>query len=283
MRALLDTHALVWSLTDDPRLGGLARAFIDDRRNGVLVGVASLWEMAIKISVGKPEVGYSGGADVGAARGQLGVEVSAGRCGGDLPALCFVGRMVRPASTSHVSYAEYLEAEARSEAKHEYLRGEVFEMAGGTPEHAALAAAMTGELIRVLRGRPCRVFSSNARVRVVDIDFTTYPDITVVCGRLETDAQDKNAIVNPVLLVEVLSDSTEAHDRGEKAAHDRKIASLKEYVIVSQREPRIEVFRRNEAGRWELYEAGRGESIELASVGCSVAVDDVYLDPLAGA
>jgi Uma2 family endonuclease len=189
--------------------------------------------------------------------------------------------MVQPISTPHMLYEEYLEAEERSAEKHEYLRGDVFAMAGRTPEHAALAMGMGAALVAGLRGRACRVFSSDARVRVVETDFTTYPDITVVCGRLETDAQDRNAIVNPVLLVEVLSDGTEAHDRGEKTAHYRKIASLREYAFVSQHEPQVEVYRRNEAGRWELYEAGRGESVELASVGCTIAVDELYRDPLA--
>jgi Uma2 family endonuclease len=103
----------------------------------------------------------------------------------------------------------------------------------------------------------------------------------VVCGRLETDPDDASAIITTVLLVEVLSDSTEAYDRGEKFAHYRRIPSLREYVLVAQRGRRIEVVQRNDAGRWELYEAGAGEVVELASVGCSLAVDDVYRDPLA--
>ncbi len=188
--------------------------------------------------------------------------------------------MAQPAPVDRVTYAEYLAAEEKSDFKHEYLRGEVFAMAGGTIEQGALAAGMIGVLMRQLRDRPCRVYSSDVRVRIRETDLTTYPDISAVCGRLETDDEDNYAIVNPVLLVEVLSDSTEAYDRGEKAAHYRKLPSLREYVLVSQREARIEVFRRNEAGRWELYEARRGETIELASVGCSIDVDEVYRDPL---
>ena len=189
--------------------------------------------------------------------------------------------MAQPAPVDRVTYAEYLAAEEKSNVKHEYLRGEVFAMAGGTIENAALGLAIGAALLAALRGRPCRVFSSDLRIRIRETDLTTYPDISVVCGRLETDDEDKNAIVNPVLLVEVLSDSTEAYDRGEKAAHYRKIPSLREYALVSQREARIEVFRRNEAGRWELYEARPGETIELASVGCSIQVEEVYRDPLA--
>jgi len=180
-----------------------------------------------------------------------------------------------------MTYAEYAAAESKSATKHEWLNGEVFAMAGGTPEHAGLAASVIGELRAALRGHPCRVFSSDLRVKVQATGLATYPDASVVCSKLEADAEDPQSIVNPVVLVEVLSDSSEAYDRGEKFAHYRRIPSLCEYVLISQHGPRIEVHRRNELGRWELYEAGKGESIELASVGCKLSVDDVYRDPLA--
>ena len=106
--------------------------------------------------------------------------------------------------------------------------------------------------------------------------------LSVVCGSLERDDDDADAIVNPALLVEVLSDSTEAYDRGEKAAHYRKIPSLKEYVLVAQHQPRVEVFRRNESGWWEFYEFGPDSEVQLASVGCSVNVAELYRDPLTG-
>jgi Uma2 family endonuclease len=180
------------------------------------------------------------------------------------------------------TYAEYLALEARSvDVKHEFLAGEVFAMSGGTPDHGALAMAFGRLLGQALLGKPCRVYSSDVRVRVLATGMAAYPDLSVVCGNLETDPEDGNAITNPVLLVEVLSDSTEARDRGVKAAHYRHIESLREYVLVSQRERRVEVYRRNEAGRWELFESEAGGRIELASVGCGVAVEDLYRDPLA--
>lgn len=182
-----------------------------------------------------------------------------------------------------MTHAEYLAAEAAGDQKHEFLAGEVFAMAGGTPEHSALAAAVIGELRAALRGKPCRVFSSDLRVRVEATDLFTYPDASVVCGELQTSALDRNAIVNPVVLVEILSESTEAYDRGAKAAHYRLIPSLREYVLVNQLEPRIEVYRRNEHGRFELFEARRGEQIELASVGAVLDVAAIYENPLAGA
>lgn len=180
-----------------------------------------------------------------------------------------------------MSYAEYLAAEATSDVRHEYLNGEVWAMAGGTPEHAALAAAMIGELQAALRGKPCRVYSSDLRVRVVETGLSTYPDVAVVCGQLATAADDVDAAVNPILLVEVLSPTTEGYDRGAKAAHYRRIPSLREYVLVSPSEPRIEVHRRTEGGRWELLEARPGESIELSSLGVRLDVAAIYENPLA--
>ena len=187
----------------------------------------------------------------------------------------------------YVSYSEYLALEEKSPTKHEWLDGVVFDMeahgmAGGTPNHAALAAAVTFLLGLQLRGKPCRVFSSDLKVRILATGLATYPDLTVVCSKLETDPQDANAAINPTLLVEVLSDSSEAYDRGEKFAHYRRLPSLREYVLVSHLTPRIEVWRRNDANRWELaQEAGAGERAELASIACELTVDEVYADPLA--
>jgi Uma2 family endonuclease len=176
----------------------------------------------------------------------------------------------------------YLDGEQRSEIKHEYLRGEVYAMAGGTPEHAALAMAVGAALTTALAGRKCRVFSSDLRVRVEATDLSTYPDLTVICGRFEHAAADPNAATNPTLIVEVLSDSTEAYDRGEKFAHYRRLPSLREYLLVSQREPRLEAYRRNAAGEWVLSEAGAGEVLVLASLeGVRLETDAIYRDPLA--
>lgn len=179
-----------------------------------------------------------------------------------------------------MSHAQYLELERRSEEKHEYLRGEVWAMAGGTPSHARIAANVIGTLIAALRGKPCGVFSSDLRVRVVETDRSTYPDVTVICGKREIAADDENAVVNPTLIVEVLSDATEASDRGEKFAHLQRLASLQEYVLVSQREQRVEVFRRGEGATWTLlpYTSGR---VALSSVDAALDFADIYADPTA--
>jgi Uma2 family endonuclease len=181
----------------------------------------------------------------------------------------------------HMSYGEFLALEKRTGMRHEYLHGEAFAMAGGTIEHGAIASAIIVALGVALRGRPCRILNADVKVTVEATGLTTYPDISVVCGSVRVSEQDANAIVNPVLVVEVLSDSTEAYDRGEKAAHYRRIAGLREIVIVSQKSPLIEVHRKNSKGNWELVcEAGRGERAELESVGAFLDVDDIYRNPL---
>jgi Uma2 family endonuclease len=189
-----------------------------------------------------------------------------------------------PLPIARMSYADYLAFEASSDLKHEYLNGEVFAMAGGTITHGALAAAMTTALSNALRDRRCQVLSSDVRVRSKATGLTTYADVTVVCQQIEVDADDRHGVINPTLIVEVLSDSTEAYDRGAKAAHYRRIPSLREYVLVAQGEPLIEVDRRNERGNWELVaEARRGHVAELTSCGNPIAldVDAIYRDPLA--
>jgi Uma2 family endonuclease len=180
-----------------------------------------------------------------------------------------------------MTYADYLAREQTAETRHEYLRGVVWAMAGGTPEHGRLAANVIGDLRAALRGRPCAVFTSDVRVRIVETDRSTYPDASIVCGSREVSADDPDALTNPVLLVEVLSDSTEADDRGEKFAHYRRIPSLREYVLVSQRVARIEVFRRADGGSWTLTEYEAGATVPLPSVGATLSVDEVFRDPLA--
>lgn len=188
--------------------------------------------------------------------------------------------MTQAAHDLWVPYSDYLLEEVKSQTKNEYINGVVYAMAGGTPEHAGLTAAVAGELRQILVGHPCRVYSSDLRIRIVETDMATYPDVTVICGQLKTAPDDPNATVNPTLLVEVLSDSTEAYDRGEKFAHYRYISSLKEYVLVSQRTQRVEVYRRNNTNHWELFEFRPGEAVVFESIGCKVDVNEIYRNPL---
>ncbi|MFZ5438385.1 MAG: Uma2 family endonuclease [Myxococcota bacterium] len=180
-----------------------------------------------------------------------------------------------------MTLAEYVAEETTSEQKHEFINGEVYAMAGGTLEHGALCVAFGAQLANALAGKPCRTFSSDVRVHVESTGATFYPDLSVVCGRAQSPEDDPNALANPIVLVEVLSEGTEAYDRGAKAGHYRRLGSLREYVLVSQSERRIEVQRLNERGVWELHFFGAGERVELHSLGVSLSVDAVYANPLA--
>lgn len=133
------------------------------------------------------------------------------------------------------------------------------------------------ELRARIVGGTCRVFTSDLRVRVRETGLATYPDATVVCGPLERDPEDPNTVTNPTVLVEVLSDSTEAHDRGEKFGHYRRIQGLRAYGLVSQHERRIEVYRPNADGSWTLEEATPGRDLRGADL-CAIPVDAVYRD-----
>jgi Uma2 family endonuclease len=188
--------------------------------------------------------------------------------------------MVQPIPNHHYTYRDYLRLEADANVKHEFLAGEIYAMAGGTPEHAAIAMNVGTALNLQLRGRPCRVFSSDLRVRVLATGLTTYPDVSVVCGQLERDPEDRNTAINPTLLVEVTSPSSEDYDRGAKLAHYQQIPALREIVVVSHRERRIEVHRRDDSGAWSDQALGPGEVAALASVSCELPVDEVYRDEL---
>jgi Uma2 family endonuclease len=189
--------------------------------------------------------------------------------------------MLGPLVAKDVSYAEYLEFERTSDIKHEHLNGEVHAMAGGTIEHGALATSFARQLGNLHQGKSCRVFISDVKLFVSETGLSTYPDGMVVCGALTTASHDANAVTNPVLVFEVLSDSTEAYDRGAKWAHYRKLASLKEYVLINQHDQRIEVYRRNRDGRFELFEFGDHDQVRLESASGAIPVASVYDNPLA--
>lgn len=181
-----------------------------------------------------------------------------------------------------MTYAEYVAFERASECKHEYVNGRVYAMAGGSPELARLAVAMSVALTVALRGKSCAPFSSDLRVRNVVTGRSTYPDLTVVCGALTRASDDPDAVTNPAVIVEVLSETTERDDRGDKWAHYQRIASLREYVLVSQASRRIEVYSRDErqSELWHYREYGPGGSVGLPSLGIAIAVDEVYANPL---
>jgi len=175
----------------------------------------------------------------------------------------------------HYTYAEYLALEEESTVRHEYLDGEIYATAGGSPDHAALAAAV----IAALGGRlpsGCRAFTSDLRLRIPATGLSTYPDAAVVCGPTERAPNDRLAVTNPVLLVEVTSPSTEDYDRGEKLRHYKSLHSVREVLIVSHREPRLTVYRRRGADGWSEETAGPGQSVALASLETELGVGEVY-------
>ncbi|MBI3184265.1 MAG: Uma2 family endonuclease [Myxococcales bacterium] len=174
------------------------------------------------------------------------------------------------------TWAEYLAFERASNAKNEFFNGEIYAMAGGSPEHAKLSARVIRELGNHLRGKNCEPFTSDLRVRVAATGLATYPDVSVICGKTETDPQDPSTALNPTVLVEVLSASTEEYDRGEKFEQFKQIASLREYVLVSHREPLVEVFGRTGDGAWARVEARARSSARLASIDCELPVDVLY-------
>lgn len=184
--------------------------------------------------------------------------------------------MSEPARLPHYTYDEYRRFEASSNVKHEYLDGQILAMAGGTPEHAALAASTCTLLGQLLGAGPCHWFGSDLRVRVRATGLATYPDGTVICGDLERDPDDRNNAVNPTLVVEVSSESTETYDRGAKCEHYRKIPSLREYLLVCHRERSIERWWRDASGQWQSERAGRGDTLRLAALDIVLAVDAVY-------
>ena len=185
--------------------------------------------------------------------------------------------MAAPATLHRHSFADYLALEDASNTKHEFLNGEIYGMAGGTPEHAALSVAVSSALLVQLRGGPCRVYSSDLRVRVLATGLATYPDVTVVCGELERDPESPTTVVNPRAVVEVLSDGTEAYDRGQKLDQYRRIPSLAAVVLVSHRGPAIEVWERGPDGAWRRGEFGPGQAAEIQALPARLLVDEIYL------
>ena len=163
------------------------------------------------------------------------------------------------------TYGEYLAYERESGLKHEFDDGSILAMAGGPRRHNALASRVSAALEAGRRGG-CVAFQSDQRVRVLATGRATYPDASLVCGPIEGDPTDPSGatITNPDLIVEVLSVSTEEEDRGNKWQAYQRIPSLKEYVLVSQNLPRIEIYRRLPSGAWEYRDATAG-TVQLAT------------------
>jgi len=187
--------------------------------------------------------------------------------------------MGMPAEKQRYTISEYLRRERDALDKHEYRDGEIVMMAGGTGDHSLIMANVIRELGNILKGKPCHVYESNLRIRVPRKVLYTYPDVAVICGKRETDANDTfgETFTNPRLIVEVLSPSSEAYDRGEKFGYYRELDSLQEYVLVSQEACRIETFFRQSEGTWLLTPvSGLSAKVNLRSVEVELPLSEVY-------
>jgi Uma2 family endonuclease len=184
--------------------------------------------------------------------------------------------MVANPSYSYISSEDYLQGEQNSPIKHEYRDGEVYAMAGASNTHVIIAGNMFAMLRNKLRGSGCQAYISDTKAQIESINVYYYPDVIVTCD--QRDKAFDNFLRYPCLIIEVLSPSTEAFDRGDKFADYRQMESLQEYVLVSQTRKSVECFRRNPEGQWVLYPYGGDDKIHLASIDFWCAIADVYED-----
>ena len=170
-----------------------------------------------------------------------------------------------------------LEIERKAECKSEYFEGEMFAMAGGTLQHSLIQANAIREVGNRLKGKPCTVYTADLRLKIEPTGLFTYPDLSVVCESPRFAEGPGDTVVNPTAIVEVLSDSTEAYDRGTKFEHYRQIATLKDYLLISQKEPRIDKFSRGPGESWLLTESvGLDKTLEIGSLGIAIELAEIF-------
>jgi len=176
-----------------------------------------------------------------------------------------------------LSADDYLALERASETRSEYLDGEVFAMAGASREHNLIATNVVGTLHPQLKARGCEKYASDMRVRIAATGLYTYPDVVVVGGQPRFEDEERDTLLNPTLIVEVLSPSTEDYDRGRRFAHYRSIPSLQVYLLVRQDRAHVELFTRQRDDRWVLWETDDlGATVDLSAIGATIALADVY-------
>jgi Uma2 family endonuclease len=179
--------------------------------------------------------------------------------------------------STYISPEEYLSLERKAEGRSEYLNGEIFAMVGASRAHNLIVTNITREVSQQLKGKPCELYSTDMRVRVPATGLYTYPDVVVVCGEPVFEDEHVDTLLNPTLIMEVLSGSTESYDRGKKFSHYQTVSSLVEYLLVAQDEYRIEQFVKQPDGHWLYTDARSPEgSLELASIQCVLTLKEVY-------
>ncbi len=185
--------------------------------------------------------------------------------------------MALPAEKLYITPQEYLDAEENSLEKHEYFDGEIFLRSGGSANHSLIAGNTIREFGNAVKKKPCRVFTSDIRIHVMENGLYTYPDVTVVCGRPEYLIGRNDTITNPLIIVEVLSPSTKDYDRGGKFELYRGLSSLKEYILMDSERVYIEHFHKTEDGSWILHVyQDRAATFGLFAVDAALAIAEIY-------
>jgi Uma2 family endonuclease len=184
--------------------------------------------------------------------------------------------MIVNQSQNYISPEEYLKSEELSPVKHEYIRGEIYAMAGATESHVTICVNLVKTLTDHVRGNGCKLYTGDMKARIDTANIYYYPDVMVSCD--ERDKAFKSLKKYPCLIIEVLSDGTEGFDRGDKFADYQELETLQEYVLISQKRERVECFRRNAEGFWVLYSYTQGSEIHLASVDFRTGIDAIYED-----
>jgi Uma2 family endonuclease len=176
-----------------------------------------------------------------------------------------------------LSEAEYLTIERDSDVRHEFHQGQMVAMAGMSERHSAIIASTQFRLYGQLRGGPCRVYTTDVRVRITTTELYAYPDLLIVCGNRQFADDQRDTLLNPTVIIEVLSPPTEGYDRGRKFLHYQKIPSLREYLLIAQEVPVVEQFVRQDDGRW-LYSAASelGDLLHLDAINCILPLADIY-------
>jgi Uma2 family endonuclease len=172
---------------------------------------------------------------------------------------------------------EYLAIDRQSEHKHEYFDGEIFAMTGASRRHNLISVNVASSLHAQCTDRDCEVYASDMRVKVNPTGLYTYPDVVVVCGAPQFDDQEIDTLLNPTVVIEVLSKTTEGYDRGDKSEHYRAVESLAEIVLIAQDKHHVEHYRRQNGNQWLLSETNRlQDKVTLTSIGCELFLSDVY-------
>jgi Uma2 family endonuclease len=175
------------------------------------------------------------------------------------------------------SVEEYLEMENAAVEKHEYYKGEIFAMSGAKMPHNSISKNLLGSLFGKLKGKKCQPYGSDVRIHIESNTLFTYPDISIICGEVVTLNNDDYNVLNPVVIIEILSSSTKNYDRGEKFKLYRDIKTLKEYILVDSESIHIEVFRFNESNHWELEEYNNlNDELPIKAIAENIFISEIY-------